>query len=112
MERTWDGLVTGLTDKTLDGVKKFITEDAWDLISDEGKVDIVDVAALYVECGLIDAVGGDTTVAKAALSAALGNWEMSGRIRAAGHVDDFIKDLKAALIKAAGIALTLAIAAV
>ena len=109
MERTWDGLAKGLTDKTIVGIRKFISEDAWNLVTDEGKADVADVAALYIECGLLEAIGGDTTVAKAALSAALGNWEMSGRIRAAGHVDDFVADLKVALVKAAGIALTLAV---
>ena len=110
MERTWEGLGKALTEKTMGNIATFMDEDAWDLITDEGKKAIGDCAALYIEAGMVEAAGGDATVAKAALSAAIGNWELSGVIRMAGHADDFLKDLKAALIQAAGIALTLLVA--
>jgi len=112
VERTWEGLGKSLTDKMMGQVTTFITEDAWDLITDEGKAQLVECAALYVEAGMVEAAGGDATVAKAAISAAIGNWELSGKIRAAGHMDDFIAELKTALVKAAGVALTLVVAAI
>jgi hypothetical protein len=95
-----------------DQVTTFIKEDAWNLITDEGKAAIGECAALYVECGMVEAAGGDATVAKAAIAAAIGNWELSGVIRMAGHTDDFLKELQDALVKAAGIALTLLVAAI
>jgi hypothetical protein len=93
-------------------VVTFVSEDAWDLITDEGKAQVAECAALYIECGMVEAAGGDATLAKAAISAAIGNWELSGKIRMAGHRDDFIAELKSALIKAAGVALTLLVAAI
>ena len=112
MDRTWEGLGKALTDKTMGQVVGFIGEDAWNLITDEGKAQVAECAALYIEAGMVEAAGGDATVAKAALSAAIGNWELSGVIRMAGHTDDFLKELKDALIQAAGVALTLLVAAI
>lgn len=112
MDRSWEGLGKSLTDKMMGQVTTFVSEDAWNLITDEGKGQIGECAALYIECGMIEAAGGDCTLAKAAISAAIGNWELSGVIRMAGHTDDFIKELKSALVKAAGIALTLIVAAI
>jgi len=109
VDRTWEGLGKALTEKTLSNILTFISEDAWNLVTDDGKADIADAAALLVECGMVEAAGGDATVAKAALSAAIGNWELSGKIRMAGHVDDFLDDLKVALLAAGKIALTMLI---
>jgi hypothetical protein len=112
MDRSWEGLGKSLTDKMMGQVTTFIQEDAWNLITDEGKAQIAECAALYVEAGMVEAAGGDATVAKAAIAAAIGNWELSGKIRMAGHTDDFLAELKDVLVKAAGIALTLIVAAI
>lgn len=101
-EEKWKALAGGLTDKVVGQWQKFVGEDAWNLISDTGKQDLVECAALLVECQLLSASGQDTSIAQAALKAAIGNWELSGRIRAA---DDFLDTLKEGLIEAGQIAL-------
>ena len=96
-------LVEGLKGKVLDRVKVFVTEDAWDLVPDDGKAEVAEAAMLLVECGLLEAMGHDVSGARAALRATIGNWEMAGKIRAAGHVDDFVALLKDGLMEAAEI---------
>ena len=101
----WDQLVAKQTTKIVDKAVSFVGKDAWDLVSDEGKQDVVTVAALLVECQLLEAAGEteDAGIAKAALQAALGNWETSGRIRASTHADEFVTLLKVGLVEAAEI---------
>lgn len=109
---SFDALVKKVSQGTLDQAKDFVTEDAWNLITEEGRAELVVCADLFAECILREAAGEDCSVAKAALSAAIGNWELSGKIRAAGHADDFLQELKAGLIEGAEIALKLLVTAV
>lgn len=107
IDKTWEGLVGSLSTKMMVHLKDGLDQKAWDLIPDDGKQDLIDCSALLVECALVEAAGGDAAVAKMALSAAIGNWETAGRIRAVGHADEFLSLLKEGFIEAASIGLQL-----
>lgn len=100
----FNDLVDRVSDRIIDKAREFITTDAWDLISDDGKQDLLSCATLMAECALREAIGQDCSLVKAALLAAIGNWESSGRIRMAGHVDEFLDILKEGMIEAGEIA--------
>lgn len=105
-EKTWAALQESLSNRLIDKTKTFITEDAWNLIPDEGKQDILDAGILMVEASLLEAIGDESAeIVKAALSAAVTNWETAGRIRVAAHADEFIQILKDGLVEAAQIVL-------
>ena len=68
------------------------TFEGWSKLSPEGKADVADCAELLIECGLRSAMGEDVTLAHAALSAAMQNWEMAGRIVLERELYRMLKD--------------------
>lgn len=100
-------LVDGISERMYTDVGTRLGRDVWDLIPDAGKSQIAEVLVLLTECALREAAGEDVSNAKAALTAAIGNWEMAGEIRAAGMADDFLDGLKKTIVEAASIGLTL-----
>lgn len=103
----WDVLKSRLTDSVVDRVKGFVTLDKFQLISPEGQEQVIEAASLLVECQLRRAAGDDVEVAETALKAAIGNWELAGKIKSAQLGDEFLEELKEGLIEAGQIVLSM-----
>ena len=103
-------LIETVGDRLMDKAIKFISVDAWNLVSDEGKLQVLQAARLMVECEFAAMAGRDVSIPVAALRAAFGNWKLAGKIRMAQHTDEFLDELKEGLFVAAKIIFSTAIA--
>lgn len=108
----WKEVVAGMTSGVISKATEFVGTDAWDLVSDEGKKDVIECAALLVECQLLKAAGQDVSNAEQAVRQAIANWGLSGKIRVAQHRDEFLDELKAGLLVGLKAVMTIAIGAV
>jgi len=108
----WGDVLTGMTGGVVSKAQDFVGQDAWDLVSDEGKSAVFECAGLLVECQLMKAAGHDVTAAEAAVKQAIANWALSGEIRVAAHTDEFLDELKAGLLVGLKAVMTIAIGAV
>ncbi len=95
-----DILKEQLTAAVMIRVENFVSPEKFDLISDEGKADVLEAAGMLIECTLLQAAGEDVSNARAAIKAALGNWSTAGRIKVAQHGDELIDEVKEGLIEA------------
>ena len=109
---SWGKILKGMSRGVVDKAKDFVTEDAWNLISDEGKVEVEECAAMMVEAQLLKAAGEDVDAIILAIEAAIGNWAMSGKIKMAQHTDEFLDELKDGLLIGLKAVMAIAIAAI
>ena len=93
-------LVQTLTAQLIAKTQSLIGQDAWELIPASGKEDVLLIGQMLVECALLTAAGLDVDNTVVALKAALGNWEIAGRIRVAAHSNAFLEELREALLTA------------
>jgi len=97
----WEVLAGTLSKDVLKRTEEYLTPSKWDLLSDRGKREVALIGEMLVQVNLMEASGVDVTNAKAALTAALGNWSCAVMITGASVGEEMLDDVKEALISAA-----------